>query len=91
MNATDIDTSLIGHAYYGSHRLIVRDLLNLVVRHLDPPGRDLVKGPLGEWDFKAEALEEADKAAETAADKAEAPVEADKAAPVDSPGKPKAE
>jgi esterase/lipase superfamily enzyme len=62
VNATDIDTSLIGHAYYGSHRLVVRDLLNLVVRHLDPPARDLVKGPLGEWDFKAEALEDADEA-----------------------------
>ncbi len=51
INATDIDTSLLGHAYYGSHRLVVRDLLNLVVRHLDPPRRDLIKGPLGECEF----------------------------------------
>lgn len=87
VNATDIDTSLIGHAYYGSHRLIVRDLLNLVVRHLDPPGRDLVKGPLGEWDFKAEALEEADKAAKNAV---EAATKAPGVSP-DSPDKPKGE
>ncbi|MCB1204155.1 MAG: alpha/beta hydrolase [Verrucomicrobiae bacterium] len=52
INATDIDTSLIGHAYYGSHRVVVKDLLDLVVHHLDPPHRDLVRGTLGEWDFK---------------------------------------
>jgi esterase/lipase superfamily enzyme len=81
VNATDIDTSLLGHAYYGSHRLVVRDLLNLVVRHLDPPRRDLVKGPLGEWDFKAGALEEADKVSDTADAAEEAPT-------ADSPVKP---
>lgn len=54
VNASDIDTSLIGHAYYGSHRLVVRDILNLVVRHLDPPHRDLVKGAMGEWAFDME-------------------------------------
>lgn len=84
VDATDIDTSLIGHAYYGSHRLVVRDLLNLVVRHLDPPSRDLVKGPLGEWDFKEEALEDAGKAEET-------PAGESKEAPAETPEQPKAE
>lgn len=84
VNATDIDTSLIGHAYYGSHRLVVRDLLNLVVRHLDPPSRDLVKGPLGEWDFKVEAPEDSETTEEKpAAEPAEAPA--------GSPEQPKAE
>lgn len=54
VNASGIDTSLLGHAYYGSHRLVVRDILNLVIRHLDPPERDLVRGPVGAWDFKPE-------------------------------------
>lgn len=84
VNATDIDTSLIGHAYYGSHRLVVRDLLNLVVRHLDPPSRDLVKGPLGEWDFKEAALEES----ETTEEK---PAAEPTAVPAGSPEQPKAE
>lgn len=75
VNATDIDTSLIGHAYYGSHRLVVRDLLNLVVRRLDPPNRDLVKGALGEWDFKADALENAEKEEEPPAETPDAPQE----------------
>lgn len=52
INATNIDTSLLGHGYYGSHKVVVRDILNLVIRHLDPPQRDLVKGPLGAWEFE---------------------------------------
>lgn len=91
VNATDIDTSLIGHAYYGSHRLVVRDLLNLVVRHLDPPGRDLVKGPLGEWDFKADALKETEKAEEKAEEKVEEkPTQESKEASAEPAERPKA-
>lgn len=67
INATDIDTSLLGHAYYGSHRVVVKDLVDLVVHHLDPPHRDLVQGALGEWDFKflKEEVAAADKPEET--------------------------
>lgn len=52
VNATDIDTSLLGHGYYGSQKLIVQDILNTVIRNLDPPQRDLIRNPLGAWDFR---------------------------------------
>jgi esterase/lipase superfamily enzyme len=62
VNATDIDTSLLGHGYYGSHKLVVQDILNVVIRHLDPPQRNLTKGPLGAWEFeKAEEAPAAEK------------------------------
>jgi len=51
VDASEIDTSMIGHGYYGSHELVVRDIFNLVIKGLDPPERKLVPGPLGEWDF----------------------------------------
>jgi esterase/lipase superfamily enzyme len=52
VDASEIDTSMIGHSYYGSHKVVVEDILNLVIRGLDPPDRKLVPGDLGEWDFR---------------------------------------
>lgn len=78
INATDIDTSLLGHAYYGSHRVVVKDLVDLVVHHLDPPQRDLVQGALGEWDFKflKEESKAGDKPEETPQESAPDPPKA---------------
>lgn len=52
VNASQIDTSMIGHAYYGSHKLVVEDILELVVRNLEPAQRKLRPGRVGEWDLK---------------------------------------
>lgn len=51
VDATDIDTSMLGHAYYGSHRVVVEDLLNLIIKGLEPPDRKLVRGSKGQWSF----------------------------------------
>jgi len=52
VDASEIDTSMIGHGYYGSHKVVVEDILNLIIRGLDPPNRELVPGEVGEWDFR---------------------------------------
>jgi len=83
VNATDIDTSLLGHGYYGSQKVVVRDILNLVIRHLDPPHRDLIRGPLGAWDFKSIEVEP-----ETPKSDSGTPAETPPGGDV-SPGKPK--
>lgn len=54
INASGIDTSMIGHGYYGSHKVVVTDIFNLVIKGLEPPGRKLILGQLGEWDFSAD-------------------------------------
>lgn len=51
VNASGIDTSMIGHGYYGSQKVVVRDIFNLVIHGLEPLKRKLIPGPLGEWDF----------------------------------------
>lgn len=51
VDASEIDTSMLGHAYYGSHRVVMEDLLNLIIKGLDPPGRRLVQGNQGQWNF----------------------------------------
>ncbi|MEM7600233.1 MAG: alpha/beta hydrolase [Verrucomicrobiota bacterium] len=52
VNASGIDTSMLGHGYYGSHKVVVTDIFNLVIKGLDPLKRELTPGPLGEWDFR---------------------------------------
>lgn len=51
VNASGIDTSMLGHGYYGSHKVVVTDIFNLVIKGLEPVKRELTPGPLGEWDF----------------------------------------
>lgn len=51
VNASGIDTSMLGHGYYGSHKVVVTDIFNLVIKGLDPVRRELTPGPLGEWEF----------------------------------------
>lgn len=51
VNASGIDTSMIGHGYYGSAKVVVTDIFNLVIKGLEPPKRKLILGPFGEWDF----------------------------------------
>ena len=51
VDASGIDTSLIGHSYYGSQGPVVMDLFQLVVKGLLPPQRNLTQGKLGEWDL----------------------------------------
>jgi len=57
INASGIDTSMLGHGYYGSHKVVVRDLFNLITRGLDPARRELVPGDSGEWGFGEIGLE----------------------------------
>lgn len=52
VDASEIDTSLLGHAYYGSQKVVVEDLLELIIRGLDPSQRKLIPGKIGEWDFR---------------------------------------
>lgn len=52
VNASGIDTSMLGHGYYGSHKVVVTDIFNLVIKGLEPVKRELIPGPLGEWDFQ---------------------------------------
>jgi len=51
VNASGIDTSMIGHGYYGSQKVVVKDIFNLIIHGLEPIKRKLIPGPLGEWDF----------------------------------------
>lgn len=51
INASGIDTSMIGHGYYGSAKVVVTDIFNLIIKGLEPPKRKLVPGTFGEWDF----------------------------------------
>ena len=51
INASGIDTSMIGHGYYGSAKVVVTDIFNLVIKGLEPPKRKLIPGTFGEWDF----------------------------------------
>jgi esterase/lipase superfamily enzyme len=53
VDASEIDTSLLGHAYYGTQKVVVEDLLELIIRGLDPARRKLTPGKIGEWDFKS--------------------------------------
>ena len=52
VDASGIDTSLLGHSYFGNHEAVVRDLLGLIVRGLEPSGRSLHQGNLGQWLFR---------------------------------------
>lgn len=52
VDASRIDTSLLGHSYYGSHKVVMEDILELIIRGLEPTQRKLVPGRIGEWDFK---------------------------------------
>lgn len=52
VNASQIDTSLLGHNYYGSQKVVMEDILGLIIRGLEPPQRKLILGKIGEWDFK---------------------------------------
>ncbi|MBU6303132.1 MAG: alpha/beta fold hydrolase [Verrucomicrobia bacterium] len=51
VDASGVDTSLLGHSYYGSQGPVAEDLFKLVIKGLLPPERDLVLGRLGEWDL----------------------------------------
>ncbi|MDF1825016.1 MAG: alpha/beta hydrolase [Verrucomicrobiales bacterium] len=52
VNASGIDTSMLGHGYYGSHKVVVTDIFNLIIKGLDPVKRELIPGSHGEWDFR---------------------------------------
>ncbi|MDF2376295.1 MAG: alpha/beta hydrolase [Verrucomicrobiales bacterium] len=52
VNASGIDTSMLGHGYYGSQKVVVTDIFNLIIKGLEPLKRELIPGPLGEWDFR---------------------------------------
>jgi len=51
VDASGIDTSLIGHSYYGSQGPVVQDLFKLVIQGLMPKERALLLGTRGEWDL----------------------------------------
>ncbi|RFC49002.1 MAG: Esterase/lipase superfamily enzyme [Verrucomicrobia bacterium] len=51
VDASGIDTGLIGHSYYGSQGPVVEDLFKLVIKGLLPAQRKLIPGRLGEWDL----------------------------------------
>ena len=55
VDASGIDTSLIGHSYYGSQGPVVTDLFKLVVKGLIPQERNLLPGRIGEWALPAKA------------------------------------
>jgi esterase/lipase superfamily enzyme len=55
VDASGIDTSLIGHSYYGSQGPVVTDLFKLVVKGLIPQERNLLPGRFGEWALPAKA------------------------------------
>lgn len=57
VNASGIDTSMLGRGYYGSHKIVVTDIFNLIIKGLEPLNRELVPGPLGEWGFRGETLD----------------------------------
>ncbi len=54
VDASGIDTSLIGHSYYGSQKAVVADLFKLVIQGLLPPDRSLRHGALGQWELPLE-------------------------------------
>jgi esterase/lipase superfamily enzyme len=51
VDASQIDTSLIGHSYYGSQKVVVEDLFKLVMKGLLPEQRSLKHGVLGQWEL----------------------------------------
>lgn len=51
IDATGIDTSLLGHSYYGSQQVVVKDIFGVIVKGLLPPARSLSQGDYGEWDL----------------------------------------
>ena len=55
VDASGIDTSLIGHSYYGSQGPVVTDLFKLVVKGLIPQERNLLPGRFGEWALPTKA------------------------------------
>jgi esterase/lipase superfamily enzyme len=51
VDASGIDTSLIGHSYYGSQGPVVTDLFKLLIKGLIPPERNLRPGRFGAWEL----------------------------------------
>ena len=51
IDASGIDTSMLGHSYYGSHEKVVSDILKLVIEGLSPEDRQLTQGARGDWLF----------------------------------------
>lgn len=51
INASGIDTSFLGHSYYGSHKIVLDDIGSTIILGLLPATRSLNPGPLGEWNL----------------------------------------
>jgi len=51
VDASGVDTSFIGHSYFGSQGKIVKDLFRLMVENKAPPARGLTHRTRGEWGF----------------------------------------
>ncbi len=49
VDASGIDTSLLGHSYYGSQMVVVKDIFGVIIKDLVPTARNLKPGPVGEW------------------------------------------
>lgn len=56
VDASGIDTSLLGHSYYGSQQAVVKDIFGVIVEGLLPADRKLKPGDFGEWDLPLEIL-----------------------------------
>ncbi len=53
VDASGIDTSLLGHSYYGSQKVVVKDIFGVIIKDLLPPARNLKPGSVGEWNLPA--------------------------------------
>lgn len=51
VDASGIDTSLLGHGYFGETKKVLQDLLGLVIEGKAPTERELTPGQHGEWKF----------------------------------------
>jgi esterase/lipase superfamily enzyme len=57
VDASDMDTELLGHSYYGSCQPLINDLRQILSANLPPSDRDLeplqIEHPLPAWTFRA--------------------------------------
>jgi len=54
VDASGIDTKLLGHSYYGSQKVVVKDIFGAIIKDLlPPPARNLKPGSVGEWNLPA--------------------------------------
>jgi len=49
VDVSNVDMSLLGHGYFGEHKLVIDDMLRMLLRNQSAEERGLVSGARGEW------------------------------------------